>query len=136
MGKLINRIPGSHLLARKELMVSLGPHQQILTELYCFRLVHTSVRGHSKSVILNPISSKFHIWIASIKLSFKFEYWFCLMNDNEDGLQNGSRLCVRCLGHSYSVIFNQISSKIHIWIDSIILSLEFEYGFCQTKVNF
>ena len=35
-----------------------------------------SVRGLSNSVIFNLISSKFHIWIASINLSFKFEYEF------------------------------------------------------------
>ena len=41
--------------------------------------------GHSNLVI----SSKFHIWIASIKPWFKFEYKFCLTNDNQDGRQNG-----------------------------------------------
>ena len=36
----------------------------------------TSIRccGHSILVIFNQISSKFYIWIASIKLWFKFEY--------------------------------------------------------------
>ena len=32
--------------------------------------------------------------MAFIKLSFKFEYWFCLINDNQDSRQNGSRLLV------------------------------------------
>ena len=54
-------------------------------ELYCFRLVRLSVRGCSNSLIFNLIYSKFHIWIASINLSFKFEYGFCLPPDNQDG---------------------------------------------------
>ena len=41
--------------------------------------------GHSYLSILCSISSAFHIWIASIKLWFKFEYGFCLMKDNQDG---------------------------------------------------
>ena len=32
--------------------------------------------GHSNFVIFDRISSKFHIWIASIKFWFKFEYVF------------------------------------------------------------
>ena len=31
-----------------------------------------------------PISSKFHICITFIKLSAKYEYGFCLINDNQD----------------------------------------------------
>ena len=41
-----------------------------------------SVCGHSNSVIFNRISSKFHIWIASTNLSFKFEYGFCPTSEN------------------------------------------------------
>ena len=41
--------------------------------------------GHSYLVNYHLISSKFQIWIASIKLSFKFENGFCLMNDNQNG---------------------------------------------------
>ena len=41
--------------------------------------------GPSNLVIFIPISFKFHIWIASIKLWFKFEYWFCMTNNNQDG---------------------------------------------------
>ena len=51
-----------------------------------------SVRGHSNSVIFNRISSKFHIWIASINFSFKFKYVFCPTSDNQDGRQNGRHL--------------------------------------------
>ena len=40
----------------------------------------------------NCISSKFHIWMAFIKLSLKFEYRFCQTNDSQDGRQNGRRL--------------------------------------------
>ena len=48
-------------------------------------------------VIFNRISSKLHIWIASIN-SRKFEYRFCPTNDNQDSPQNG-RHVLRC-GHS------------------------------------
>ena len=39
-------------------------------------------RGHSNLVIFNRISSKIHISVAPIKLSFMFEYEFCPTNDN------------------------------------------------------
>ena len=64
----------------------LGPRQQMLGELYCFRLVRPSVRGHSYSVILNRI--------ASTNLSFKFEYGFCRISDNQGGRQNGRHLSI------------------------------------------
>ena len=56
----------------------------------------TSIRccGHSNLVIFNRISLKFHIWFASIKPWFKFEYEFCPTNDNQDGQQNGRHLSV------------------------------------------
>ena len=59
----------------------------------CFS-IRLSVRccGHSNLVIFNMISSKFYIWIVSIKLSTKFKYGFCLTNDIQDGRQNGRRL--------------------------------------------
>ena len=72
----------------------LGPRQRMLAELYCFRLVRLSVRGHSNSVIFYRISSKFHIWIASTNLSFKFENGFCPTSDNQDGRQNGRHLSI------------------------------------------
>ena len=56
--------------------------------------VRPSVRCHSNSVTFNRISSKFHIWIASINLSFKFEYGFCPTSDNQDGRQNGRHLSI------------------------------------------
>ena len=64
----------------------------MLVELYCFRLVRLSVCGYSNLVIFNQISSKFHIWIASINLSFRFEYRFCLTSNNQDGRQNGRHI--------------------------------------------
>ena len=64
----------------------------MLAELYCFRLVCLSVRGHSNSVIFYRISSKLHIRIAFSNLSFKLEYRFCPTSDNEDGRQNGRSL--------------------------------------------
>ena len=95
---------------------SLGPCQRMLVELYneCWRSSITNVggallfsacpsvclsvrpfvRGHSNSVIFNRIPSKIRIWIASINLSFKFEYRFCLTSDNQDGRQNGCHLSI------------------------------------------
>ena len=74
-----------------------------------------SVRGHSNSVIFYWISSKFHIWIASINLSFKFEYGFCPTTDYQDGPKKWPpHINIGCRGHSNSVIFNGIPSKFHI----------------------
>ena len=72
----------------------LGPRQRMLAELYCFRLVCPSVCGHSNSLIFNRISSKFHIWIASINLSVKFEYGYCPTSDNQDVRQNGRHISI------------------------------------------
>ena len=65
------------------------------------------------------ISSKFHIWIASIKLLFKFEYRFSLTNDNQNG-----RLSVCTCGQSTLYIYYPIASKFHIWITFIKLTLK------------
>ena len=46
------------------------------------------------TLTFNQISSKFHIWMATIKLSFRYENGFCPMDDNQDGRQNGHRLSV------------------------------------------
>ena len=45
-----------------------------------------SVRGRCNLAIFNRISTKLHIWIAFIKLSFTFEYGVCPTKDNQDGL--------------------------------------------------
>ena len=78
-------------------------------------------------VIFKRISSKFHIRIASIKLSFKFEYGFCPTNDNQDGRQNGPRLSVSavvvtlshflpdCFQISYIDYFYQTLTQVRIW---------------------
>ena len=47
--------------------------------------INVCCRGHSNLVIFYRISSKFYILITFIKLSIKFEYGFCLTNDNQDG---------------------------------------------------
>ena len=83
----------------------------------------------------NGISSKFHIWIASIKLSFKFEYRFFLMNDKQDGRQNGCRLSVCTCGHSTLVTYYRIASKFHIWTTFNKLLFMSEYGFCPINDN-
>ena len=81
-------------------------------------------------VIFNLISSKFHIWFACIKPSFKFGYGFCSTNDNQDCRQNGRRLSVCFCGHATLVIYYRIASKFHIWITFIKLSPNFKYGLC------
>ena len=74
--------------------------------------------------------SKFHIWIASIKLSLKFEYEFCPMKVNRDGQRNGRHLLVCTYRHSTLVIYYLIAAKFHIYITFINLSPKFEYGLC------
>ena len=94
--------------------------QRMLAELYCFWLVRLSVclsvcpsvRGHSNSVIFNWISSKFHIWIASINLSFKFEYGFCPTSITK--MVDKMAAAYHCRGHSDLVIFYRISFKFQI----------------------
>ena len=74
-----------------------------------------SVRCHSNSVNFNQISSKFHIWIASINLSFKFEYGFCPASDNQGGRQNGRHLSISAVVVTLTQsFFYRISSKFHI----------------------
>ena len=74
--------------------------------------------------------SKFHIWIASIKLSLKFEYEFCLTKVNQDGKRNGPHLLVCTYRHCTLVTYYPIAAKFHIYITFINLSPKFEYGFC------
>ena len=47
----------------------------------------------------------------------------------------GLSVCPSVRGHSYSVIFNRIYSKFHIWIAFINLSFKFKYSFCPTPDN-
>ena len=76
--------------------------------------------------------SKFHIWIASIKLLLKFEYELCPTKVNQDGQRNGRHLLVCTYRHSTLVIYNPIAAKFHIYIyiTFIKLSPKFEYGLC------
>ena len=85
--------------------------------------VHLSIPccGHSNLVIFYWITSKFHIWIDSIKLLFKFEYKFSLTNDNQDGRHLSGCFC----GQSSLIIYYPIASKFHILITFIKLSLRF-----------
>ena len=64
-------------------------------------------------VIFNQIFSKFHIWIAFIKLSFQFKYIFSLC-------RTISKKAVK-MAAAYQCQFNQFSSKFHIRIASIKL---------------
>ena len=72
-----------------------------------------SVRGHSYSVIFNRISSKFHIWIASINLSFKFEYGFCTTSDDQDGRQNGRHLSISAVLVSLSFLIGFLPNFVY-----------------------
>ena len=59
--------------------------------------------GHSNLVIFNQISFKFHIWFASIKPWFQFEYEFFPTDDNKmaDKLAAAYQFAsIRCCGHS------------------------------------
>ena len=78
----------------------------------------------------NQSFSKFHIWIASIKLSLKFEYEFCLTKVNQDAQRNGRHLLACTYRHSTLVIYYPIAAKFHIYITYINLSPKFEYGLC------
>ena len=94
--------------------------------------------GHSNIVICNLISSKFHIWFASIKPWFKFEYEFCpkRITKMADIMAPTYQFAsIGCCGHSNLVIFNRISSKFHIWFASIKPWFKFEYEFCRTNYN-
>ena len=79
--------------------------------------VRLSVVTLINSVIFNRIYSKFHIWIASINLWFKFEYGFCLASDNQDGWQNGRHLSISAVeiliggGHFASHLGYPMSDK-------------------------
>ena len=56
-------------------------------------------------------------------LVFKFEYKFSPTNDNQDGRQNGRGLSVCFCEQSTLIIYYWITSKFHIWITFIKLSL-------------
>ena len=79
----------------------LGPHQQMLAELYCFQLICLSVRQSvvTNSVIFIRISSKCHRWIVSFNLSFKFA------SDNKDGRRNGRHLSLSAVVVTLTQLF-------------------------------
>ena len=101
--------------SKNKILINISEHDYIRAPSTC---------GHStfNFVIYDQISSKFHIWVASINLWFKFEYGFCPTNDNQDGQQNGHCLSVCSCGHSTLVIYYLIASKFHIWITFIKLA--------------
>ena len=61
--------------------------------------------------------------MASIKLLLKFEYQFSPTNYNQNGRQNGRRLSICFCAQSTIIILFPITSKFHIWITFIKLSL-------------
>ena len=92
--------------------------------------------AHSNLVIYHSIASKFHIiWITYIKLSPKFEYDFCPMNENQMVVKM-STTCLLALVDTLScVIYHPISSKFHILIAFIKRLPAFEYWFCLMNDN-
>ena len=60
------------------------------------------------------------IWIASINLSFKFEYGFCPIT--KMAIIMAATYQFPCRGHSNSIIFNQISSKFYELLPSTLRS--------------
>ena len=77
--------------------------------------------------------SKFHLWIASIKLSLKFEYEFCRTIVNQDGQRNCRHLLVCIYRHSTLVNYYPIllmANLFYIYITFINLWPKFEYGLC------
>ena len=61
--------------------------------------------------------------MASIKLLCKFEYKFSPTNYNQNGQQNGRCISICYCGQSTIIFYNSITSKFHIWITFIKLSL-------------
>ena len=107
----------------------------MFANLYCFRLVRLSVVTLTQSFLIQ-FTSKFHTWIASINLTFKFEYWFCPTSDNQDGRQNGRHLSI------FTVVVRLTQSFLIRFLPNFInelpsstLAFNFEYGFCLTSYN-
>ena len=68
--------------------------------------------------------------MASIKLSFKFEYEFCPTNDYQDGRQNGPHLSVSAVVVTLTLIGflpNFIQAGFHQTL------IKLEYRFCRTN---
>ena len=98
IGFLSNFIYGL-LLSNRGSCVNMSFVQQTITKIAnkmpaAYQFASILCCGHSNLVILNRISSKFHIWFASIKPWLKFEYEFCWTNYNQDCRQTGRRLSV------------------------------------------
>ena len=66
----------------------------------------------------NRSSSQFHIWIAFIKLSLKFEYEFFATKINQDGQHNGRRLSACISGH----LSHLLSDSFQISKNGLLLS--------------
>ena len=57
-------------------------------------------------------------------------YQTIALSNNQDGHQNGRHLSVYTFGHCNLVIYNPISSKLHIWTSFTKLLFMCEYGYC------
>ena len=96
----INCLPGTSIV------FSLSVCQSIHLCIHC--------RGQSNLVIIYQIS-KCHIWIASIKLSFKVDYGFCLMNDVQDGRIMVAAYQFALCFISYMDYFYQTHAQVKLW---------------------
>ena len=98
-----------------------------------------SVRGHSNSLIFNQIYSKFHVWIASINFSFKFEYGFCPLSDNQDGGQNGRHISISAVmvTLTQSFLIGFLPNFIYGLLQILYMDCfnQVQYGFCPTSDN-
>ena len=89
--------------------------------------VYQCLLSWSLLVILNRISSQFHIWIASTKLSFKFECRFVRRAINKMDDKMAAPICLHlwtlylshllpdCFQISYMDYFYQNFTKVQIW---------------------
>ena len=97
-----------------------------------YQFASVRCRGYSNLVIFILIYSHFHIWIASIKLWFKFEYEFFLptIAKMADKWSPPTSLPL-WTPYPILLIYYPIASKFHIWNTFIKLSPKFYYWLCQ-----
>ena len=97
--------------------------------------------GDSNLVIFNRISSKFHIWFASIKPWFKLEYEFCLTNYKSfvrptiTKMGGGQWLSGRVLDSRPRGRWFEPQVPNFIQISLISHWPNFQYGFCRMDDN-
>ena len=89
---------------------------------------------HSNLVIYNRVSFKFHIWIASIKFWFKYEYGFGRQTIAKMAYNMAAAYHLRCCGHSNLVnLIGFLSNFIYGLLPSNTGSVRTR--FCPTNDN-